>query len=59
MGGGAGGGGGSYEKPIYWGNYLERGTWTVFRFKGVLGKKEGGGVFEGAGWMIPQCTLCP
>ena len=24
-------------------------AWTVFRFKGGLGKKEGGGVFEG-GW---------
>ena len=22
-------------------------AWTVFRFKGGLGKKEGGGVFEG------------
>ena len=33
------------------------GAWTVCRFKGgELGKKEGGGVFEGA--LIPQCTLC-
>ena len=29
------------------GNCLKRGAWTVFRFKGRLGKKEEGGVFEG------------
>ena len=32
------------------------GAWTVCRFiKGGLGKKEGGGVFEGE--LIPQCIL--
>ena len=32
------------------------GPWTVFRFKGGFGKKEGGG---GVGELIPQYTLCP
>ena len=32
------------------------GAWRACRFKGELGKKEGGGVFEGEG-LIPQCTL--
>ena len=43
---------------------LKRGIWTVFRFKGRgvgLGKKEGGGVFDGAGegdgGLILQCIL--
>ena len=32
------------------GDCLKRGrNWTVCRFKGGLGKKEGGGVFEGGG----------
>ena len=26
------------------------GAWTVCRFKGGIGKKEGGGVFEGGDW---------
>ena len=50
------------KKTIYrW--TLKRGTWTVFRFNrgGGVNKKEGGGVFEGAGegggGLIPQCTL--
>ena len=40
-----------HEKPIYRGDCLKRGggVWTVCRFKGGLGKKEGGGVFKG-GW---------
>ena len=52
------GGGGEpiHEKPIQRGDCLKRGTWTVCQFKGGLGKKEGGGVFEG-GTLIPQCTL--
>ena len=33
------------------------GTWTVRKFKGGLGKKEGSGVFEGGG-LIFRCTLC-
>ena len=44
------GGGVVPEKPIYReGDFLKRGAWTVCRFKGGggLGKKEGGGVFEG------------
>ena len=40
------------------GDCLKRGAWTVCRFKGGFGKKEGGGVFEGGGWLILQCTLC-
>ena len=28
------------------GDCLKRGAGTVYRFKGVLGKKDGGGVFE-------------
>ena len=49
------------KKTIYrW--TLKRGTCRVFRFKGGgLGKKEGGGVFDGAGegdgGLISQCTL--
>ena len=39
------------------GDYLKRGAWTVCKFKGGLGKKEGGGVFE-RGELIPRCTLC-
>ena len=31
------------------GNFLKRGTWTVCRFKGELGEKEWGDVFEGGG----------
>ena len=34
------------------------GAWTVCQFKGGLGKKEGGGVFEGGGGLISQYTLC-
>ena len=32
------------------------GAWRACQFKGELGKKEGGGVFEGER-LIPQCTL--
>ena len=38
------------------GDYLKKEAWKVCRFKGGLGKKEGGGVFERG--LIPQCTLC-
>ena len=37
------------------GNCLKRGAWTVGRFKGGHGKKEG--LFLRGG-LIPQCTLC-
>ena len=53
------------KKTIYrW--TLKRGTWTVFRFNrgggGGVNKKEGGGVFEGAGeggWRVdtPMHTM--
>ena len=40
-------GGGVHEKPIKRGDCLKKwGAWTVCKFKGGLGKKEGGG-FEG------------
>ena len=49
--------GGFHKKPIYSGDCLKRGAWTVCRFKGEgLGKKEGG-VLERKG-LVPQCTLC-
>ena len=35
------------------GDYLKRGAWTVFRFRGDWQEK--GGVFKGG--LIPQCTL--
>ena len=38
------------------GDYLKRGAWTVCKFKGGLGKKEGGGVFEG-GVDTPMHTM--
>ena len=47
--------GGVHEKPIQRGHCLKEGPWPVFWFKGGLGKKEGGGGFEGG--LIPQCTL--
>ena len=34
-------------KPNTEGDCLKRGVWTVCRFKGELGKEEGGGVLEG------------
>ena len=33
---------GVHDKPIYRGDCLKRRAWTVSRFKGGLGKKEGG-----------------
>ena len=33
-------------KPISRGDYLKWGLWTVCRFKGWLGKREGGSIFE-------------
>ena len=50
---------GVHEKPIYGGNCLKKGTWTVCRSKGEggLGEKEGGG-FEERREVISQCTLC-
>ena len=36
-----------HEKPIYWGGDCQkRGAWAVWRFKRVVGKKGGDGVFE-------------
>ena len=55
------GGGGSQKTNIEAGDYLKRGrVWTVYWFKGELGKKGGGGVFEGeeGGGLRPQYTLC-
>ena len=37
------------KNNIEGGDCLKRGTWTNFRFKGGLGKKELGGDFEGGG----------
>ena len=44
------------NEPIYKGELPKKGGWTVGQFVdiGGLGKKEGGGVFEGG--LIPQCT---
>ena len=42
-------------KPISKGDCLKGGLWTVCRFKGWLGKKEGGGICEEGG-MIHLCT---
>ena len=56
------GGGVVPEKPIYReGDFLKRGAWTVCRFKGggELGKKEGGGVFEGGGLVSLLSLLFP
>ena len=45
------GGGGSRRTNIEGGDCLKRGAWAVCWFKGGLGKKEEGGVFEeGRGW---------
>ena len=43
---------GGYKKTISWGDSLKRGAWTVWRFKGGIGKKEGDVVFKGGegGW---------
>ena len=38
--------GGVHKKPVYRGDCLKREAWTVCRFKGGLGKKERGSVFE-------------
>ena len=42
-------------KPISKGDCLKGDLWTVCRFIGWLGKKEGGGIFEEGG-MIHLCT---
>ena len=47
-----------HEKPVYREELPKKWAWTVCRFKGGLAKKEGEGVFEGAGGLIPQCALC-
>ena len=48
------------KKPIYRGDCLRRGAWTVFRFKEILGKKKGGRG-GGGGWYpnvnYENCTL--
>ena len=46
---GVGGGGVVHDKPVYRGDCLKGGAWTVCRFKRGLGKKEGVGVFEVGG----------
>ena len=55
-------GGGEFMRNQYReGECLKRGAWIVCRFKGGLGKKEGGWCFwvrGGGGWFIPRCTLC-
>ena len=44
-------GGWSSQKTNIEGGLPEKGgAWTVCKFKGGLGKKEGDGVFEGGGW---------
>ena len=44
--------GGFTKKQYRGGDCLKRGAWTVCQYiRGGLGKKEGGGVFEG--WLIP------
>ena len=48
-------GGRSQKNNIAGRDCLKRGAWTVCRFKGGLGKNEGGGVFEEG--LIPQCAL--
>ena len=40
---------GVHEKQIYRGNGLKKGAWTVCRFKGRLGKKEGVVFLKGGG----------
>ena len=37
---------GVMKKPIYRGDYLKKGAWTVCSFKRRLGEKERDGVFE-------------
>ena len=37
---------GVHEKPLYRGDCLKEGRWTVFKFKRGLGEKEGGGVMS-------------
>ena len=49
--------GGVHEKPIYRGLPKKWGAWTVGRFKGGLGKKEGSCVFEGRGVDTPMHTM--
>ena len=47
--------GGVHEKTNIEGGLPKKGAWTFCIFKGGLGKKNGGGSFEGG--VIPQCTL--
>ena len=58
---------GVHEKPIYGGNCLKKGTWTVCRSKGEggLGEKEGGGgLRKGGRWYLNaryallKCFIC-
>ena len=51
---------GDFTKNQYIGVIAKKGGACTFcRFKGGLGKKEGGGIFEeGGAGSIPQCTLC-
>ena len=59
---------GGYKKTISWGDSLKRGAWTVWRFKGGIGKKEGDVVFKGGGGgggetpmytMVMMCSCFP
>ena len=47
---------GGHDKPICRGYCLKMGDWTVCRFKGKLGKKEGSDLFEG-GVDTPMHTM--
>ena len=49
---------GFHKKPIYRGDCMKRGAWTVFRFKEILGKKKGGQVGGGGrGGDTPMYTM--
>ena len=51
---------GGHEKSIQRGRLLKKwGRLGQFAdLRGGVGKKEGSGVFDGGGGLIPQCTLC-
>ena len=50
--------GGVHKKTIYRGKLHKKGSLDSLQIEGGLGKKGGGGVFEGEGRLIPQCTMC-
>ena len=47
------------KKTIYRRDCLERGAWTVHKFKRGFGKKKEGGVFEGGGGWYPNAHYVP